>query len=142
MLTIGKVSKRVNVSRDTLRFYERERLLTPSGKSDGGYRLYDGESVRRVEFIKRAQLCGFTLSEIRELLSLRGDAGACCGDIRSRTIEKKLQIMAKIKVLQSMSRTLDELIQACDADDLSLEACPILHSLDQPGAARTRGAQR
>ena len=64
MFTIGKVAALAHVSTDTLRHYERERLLTPARKSDAGYRLYDGDSVRRIRFIKQAQHCGFTLVEI------------------------------------------------------------------------------
>jgi len=59
MLTIGKLAALADVRTDTLRYYERERLLTPAGKSDAGYRLYDGDSVRRIRFAlrRRAQDC-------------------------------------------------------------------------------------
>ena len=67
-LTIGRVASAVKVSTDTLRYYEREGLIAPTSKSRGGYRLYDGDAVRRVRFIKQAQHCGFTLTEIRGLL--------------------------------------------------------------------------
>jgi DNA-binding transcriptional MerR regulator len=70
-LTIGKLAALADVRTDTLRYYERERLLTPASKSGSGYRLYDSDSVRRVCFIKQAQHCGFTLAEIAQLLALR-----------------------------------------------------------------------
>jgi len=59
-LTIGKIASLSKVSADTLRYYEREGLISPAGKSEGGYRLYDRDAVRRVRFIKEAQHCGFT----------------------------------------------------------------------------------
>lgn len=71
MFTIGKLAALAEVSADTLRYYEREGLVAPSGKSEGGYRLYDKAAADRIRFIKRAQQCGFTLAEIAELLSLR-----------------------------------------------------------------------
>ena len=65
MLTIGKLATLAGISADALRYYEREGLIEPAGKSAAGYRLYDKDSARRVQFIKHAQHCGFTLAEIR-----------------------------------------------------------------------------
>lgn len=129
MLTIGKVAALSNATTDTLRFYERERLLLPS-KAPNGYRQYGEDAVQRVRFIKHAQQCGFTLAEIREMLDMRTRASACCSDMRSITVEKKLQLEHKIKALQTMSGALDRLIAACKRDDLPLDECPILAALD------------
>ncbi|MFM0597253.1 heavy metal-responsive transcriptional regulator [Paraburkholderia dilworthii] len=135
MLTIGKVAALTGVSSDTLRYYEQEGLVIPSGKSEGGYRLYDDTSVRRVQFIKQAQHCGFTLSEILELLALRSRESACCGDVRRRAIEKKLQIESKIKALRVMSGALDSLITDCTYDaQHPIEDCPILAALEKTAA--------
>lgn len=71
MLTIGKLAALADVRTDTLRYYERERLLTPAAKNGSGYRLYDRDALRRIRFIKQAQHCGFTLTEIAQLLALR-----------------------------------------------------------------------
>src|SRR5262249_29478672 len=92
MLTIGKLAAAAGVRSDTLRYYEREGLIEPAGKSPAGYRLYDQESARRLRFIRQAQHCGFTLAEIRGLLVLRGRDAARCGDVRQRAIEKKRQL--------------------------------------------------
>lgn len=81
-LTIGKIASLANVTTDMLRYYEREGLVNPAAKSDGGYRLYDRDAVRRLRFIKQAQQCGFTLTEIRTLLILRASEAACCNDVR------------------------------------------------------------
>ncbi len=88
MITIGKLAGLTSVSNDTLRYYEAEGLIRPAGKSPAGYRLYDRDSARRIHFIKHAQQCGFTLAEIRNLLDLRSRDKACCGDVRTRAIEK------------------------------------------------------
>src|SRR5262245_65672790 len=110
MFTIGKLAGLTGVSNDTLRYYEQEGLITPADKSPAGYRLYDRDSTRRIHFIKHAQNCGFTLAEIRELLALRGRDKACCGDIRTRAIEKKLQIERNIRAMKTMTKALDSLI--------------------------------
>ena len=65
LLTIGKVAKLAAVSIDTVRYYEREGLVSPAQKSGAGYRLYNDEAVRRLHFIKHAQHCGLALAEIR-----------------------------------------------------------------------------
>lgn len=130
MFPIGKLATLAEVSRDTLRYYEREGLVTPNGKSAGGYRLYEKDSVRRIHFIKQAQHCGFTLAEIRELLALRGRDTACCGDVRGRAIEKKLQLETKIRTLKAMSKALDGLIADCDEETHPVKECPILEALE------------
>jgi MerR family Zn(II)-responsive transcriptional regulator of zntA len=120
------------VSADTLRYYEREQLVQPCDKTTGGYRLYDEQASRRVEFIRHAQECGFTLSEIRDLLRLRGSGAACCEDVRRVAVERKLQLEAKIHRMRTMSGALDRLISACNRDGLAVDACPILLGLERP----------
>lgn len=131
MLTIGKLAALAKTSTDTLRYYEREGLLEPADRSGGGYRLYDKDSARRINFIKQAQHCGFTLAEIRDLLVLRNRDAACCGDVRTRTIEKKLQLEHKIKAMKSMSRALDHLIADCADATQPIGECTILAALER-----------
>lgn len=131
MLTIGKLAKAGDISPDALRYYEREGLLAPASKTDSGYRLYGEDAVRRVRFIQHAQACGFTLAEIRELLHLRQSEHACCNDVRSRAVEKKLQLAAKIRAMQTISAALDRLIAKCAYGTLPVDDCPILAALEQ-----------
>jgi MerR family Zn(II)-responsive transcriptional regulator of zntA len=135
MLTIGKLAALADVRTDTLRYYEREHLLAPASKSDSGYRLYDSDSVRRVRF-KRAQHCGFTLAEIAQLLALRLQASACCGDVRKLAEEKKLQLEDRIRTMKTMSKALDRLIADCAVPNHPVNECPILSALDQADTVR------
>ncbi|SMF23114.1 heavy metal-responsive transcriptional regulator [Pseudogulbenkiania subflava] len=131
MLTIGKLAQAGDISVDALRYYEREGLIAPAAKTDSGYRLYEEDAVRRVRFIQHAQACGFTLTEIRELLHLRQSDRACCNDVRQRAIEKKLQLATKIRAMQVMSAALDRLIAECADGTQSVDDCPILAALEQ-----------
>jgi MerR family Zn(II)-responsive transcriptional regulator of zntA len=131
MLTIGKLAALAQTSTDTLRYYEREGLIKPADRSESGYRLYDKDSARRIHFIKQTQHCGFTLTEIRDLLVLRNRDAACCGDVRSRAIEKKLQLEHKIKAMKSMSKALDHLIADCANEARPVGECTILAALEQ-----------
>jgi len=89
--------------------------------------------LRRVRLIQHAQACGFTLTEIRELLHLRQSDRACCNDVRGRAVEKKLQLAAKIRAMQALSAALDRLIDDCAGGSLPLDDCPILAALEQVG---------
>jgi MerR family Zn(II)-responsive transcriptional regulator of zntA len=131
MLTIGKLAALADVRTDTLRYYEREQLLTPVSKRQSGYRVYDKDAVRRIRFIKQAQQCGFTLSEIRQLLTLRVQASACCGDVRKLAVEKKQQLECKIRTMRAMSKALDRLISECAGDAHPIDDCSILSALDR-----------
>lgn len=130
MFTIGKLATLAEISADALRYYEREGLIEPAGKSTAGYRLYDDNSARRIQFIKHAQQCGFTLAEIRQLLVLRSRDAACCGDVRKRAIEKKLQLENKIRSMKAMSKALDRLISECADETKPVEECAILAALE------------
>lgn len=134
MLTIGKLAGLAAVSTDTLRYYEREGLIAPTAKSGGGYRLYGNDAIARIRFIRQAQHCGFTLTEIRELLALRNRRAACCGDVRRLAVEKKLQLEGRIKAMKTMSRALDRLIADCTEEQHPVQECPILGALEQVGA--------
>ena len=137
--TIGKLALATDVTSDAIRYYEKEGLLTPTTKTGAGYRLYNEDAVRRLRFIKQAQHCGFSLSEIRELLTLKNSNAACCKDVRSVAIDKKLQLAHKIKALQIMSQALTELITICNDEAKPLDECPILAALETSMAKQKKG---
>ena len=137
MQTIGKIATQAGITADAVRYYEKEGLLSPTRKTEAGYRLYDADAVRRLHFIKQAQQCGFSLTEIRELLTLKNSDAACCKDVRSVAIAKKLQLEHKIKSLQVMSQALSELITICNRESSPLDECPILAALETSMAKQT-----
>jgi len=139
MYTIGKLAQHVAVSADTVRYYEKAGLLLPARKTDAGYRLYDEDAVRRLRFIRQAQQCGFSLIEIRELLDLKSSDAACCKDVRSVAVEKKLQLEHKIRALQQVSGALSELIGICNDASRPLGDCPILAALENSMSKQTKG---
>jgi MerR family mercuric resistance operon transcriptional regulator len=129
-LTIGQVAQRAGVRIETVRFYEREGLLNrPARSPSSGYRLYEEEVVARLQFILRAKGLGFTLSEIKELLSLRLDPGTSCGDVKARAESKIADIEEKIGTLQRMRKALLRLTKACGEIGGGAE-CPLLDALD------------
>lgn len=128
-LTVGKLAELAEVSANAVRFYEREGLMQVPPKTRSGYRLYDQDAVQRLRFIKQAQHCGFTLSEIQALLRLRDQPSACCNEVRTKVVEKKLALEARIRDMKTISKALDQLIADCSNDGRPAEDCTILAAL-------------
>ena len=127
-LTIGKLAKQAGIGIETVRFYERQGLIPPPARTDSNYRIYSEEEVGRLKFIKRAKLLGFTLNEIKDLLTLQHNPHATKADIKQRTDEKIINIREKIRDLELMLGALEHLSDACDGHG-SLDECPILEAL-------------
>jgi DNA-binding transcriptional MerR regulator len=81
-LKIGEVAKRSGVGIEALRFYERSGLLGRPARTQSGYRMYDHEVLERLDFIKRAQVLGFTLDEIKQIIAEKQEGGSPCEAVR------------------------------------------------------------
>ena len=128
-LKIGEVAGRGGVNLQTIRYYEREKLLPEPPRLASGYRIYPDQTVQRVRFIKRAQEIGFTLAEIRGLLAIRVDADRDSAQVRDLAQAKITDIEEKIKTLQRMKTALGRITQRCSGCGPASE-CPILESID------------
>ena len=140
-LTSGQLAKKSGVGVETLRFYEREGLLPKPARLASGYRQYPMEAVERVRFVRRAQLLGFQLKDIKALLALRDDPGADRNEVREKTVTKLADIDAKIKDLEAMRAELTLMVAACDGSGPTA-GCPILTAIrnDAPPAGTPTAA--
>ena len=129
LLTRGKLAQREGVNIATIRYYEKRGLLPDAPRSRSGYRIYAGDALRRLHFIRQAQVLGFSLDEIQELLSLRMQPGTTCADIRLRANEKIAAVDRKIADLKHIKDALTRLASACRGKGPTSE-CPILEALD------------
>ena len=127
-LSTSELAKRGGVNRETIRYYERTKLLSNPPRSGAGYRLFLPESVRRVRFIKRAQELGFSLKEIKELLALRIAPGSTRADVRKRAEAKIADIEERVQHLRAMKKALVRLTESCCGSGPASD-CPILESL-------------
>lgn len=127
--TIGQVARASGIGIETIRFYEREGILSPPARRSSGYRQFDENAIVRLRFIKQAQRLGFTLREIKELLALKIDPDCSRAKVRERAMAKVEDIDARIKELKRMKRALAPLIVACDGKG-ALEGCPILVAMN------------
>ena len=136
-LRIGELAKRAGIGIETIRFYERKGLLSEPERQASGYRQYDEGVIARLEFILRAKGLGFTLSEIKELLSLRFDPVTTCCDVRRKAEQKIKEIEERIGALRGIKRSLKRLIEQCQRRD-TLDECPILYGLTPVEAIRRK----
>ncbi len=131
-MSIGQLAQQAGVAIDTVRYYERNALLTPAGRLASGYRRYGASELKRLRFIRRAKALGFSLDDIRVLLGLSEER-----DIAQvkRAAQRKLgDIEHRIAELERIRAGLNTLIAACPGHGKS-EACPILNALTQEESA-------
>jgi len=130
-MTIGQVARRAGVGVETVRFYEREGLLEEPDRRQSGYRSYTQDVISRLQFIRRAKELGFTLKEIKALITLGADDEATRGDLKEKATAKVELIDAKIADLQRIRTVLAHLADACDGHG-PIEGCPIWEALNSP----------
>ena len=118
-MTIGQVAKLSAVGVETIRFYEREGLLNKPKRKESGYRLFEAEVVSRIKFIKRAKQLGFSLKEIRELLSLRVDSRVGATEVKKRVDSKIEQIDRRIYDLKKVRNALAQLSRSVRKSPIS-----------------------
>lgn len=125
-LSIGQLAQRAGVAVDTVRYYERNALLSPAERLASGYRRYGTAELKRLRFIRRAKALGFSLEDIRELLSLseRRDVAK----VRLAAQRKQADIERRIAELERVRDGLGTLVSACPGHGRA-EACPILNAL-------------
>ena len=139
MFRIGELAKLANVTPDTIRYYEKQQMMEHEVRTEGGFRLYSDNDLRRLKFIRHARQLGFTLESIRELLSIRIDPEHhTCQESKSIVQERLSDVEARIEELQVIRRSLQKLNDACCGSAHSSLYCSILETLEQ-GSAQSEG---
>ena len=128
-LTIGQLAKQSGVGVETLRYYERQKLIPEPPRRRSGYRQYPPETVNRIRFIRRAKELGFSLKEIDELLALRAESAGQCAEVLARAQRKIDDIAQRIASLGRMKHALEQLANSCSKSGTSGD-CPILDALE------------
>ena len=129
-MKIGEVARRAEVPIDTVRYYEREGLIPPPVRRASGYRDYLEADVDRLRFMRRAKGLGFTLHEIRDLLSLTAMSGDDMAALNAQTQAKLRDVEERIHALTRIREALQSLVTACPGHG-ALNRCPILAALSE-----------
>ncbi len=126
---IGEVTKRLGLSADTLRYYEKFGLLTKVSRTASGIRQYDDKDISKLKFIKRAQRMNFSLEEIKKLLSMREAPQKAKDSVRQLTADKLNDIEKQVVELTTLQNELRLLLNLCRG---SKDGCPIIEDIGQP----------
>jgi len=129
-LTIGEVAREAGVNIETVRYYERRGLIPRPPRSESGYRLYSENTIRLIRFIRHAKELGFSLREIKELLSLRVTEGVSCAQVKEKTEAKIAEIEERIQSLKKIKSALLKLTRECTGKG-PISECPILETLEK-----------
>jgi MerR family mercuric resistance operon transcriptional regulator len=139
-LRIGELATAVGVSRDTIRYYEKLNLLSRPSRSRAGYRLYSSADIERLRFIKQAQGLGFSLEEVKGLLSA-GRAGLSeCRQVRGLLSSKIRELDERLAEIKAFRRTLASYLKECEETLASKDKdhCPVLVEITNPNPRKGR----
>jgi DNA-binding transcriptional MerR regulator len=129
-MKIGELARPAGAPIDTVRYYERNRLLPAPARRESGYRDYAAADVARLSFVLRAKALGVTLAEVRELTALLHDGATDAGDLRALGRAPLVQIGHKLAELVRLRDGLRAVIDACPSEGPP-DACPIRAAIVQ-----------
>ena len=127
-LPIGELSRQTGVNIETIRYYERVKMLAPPPRTPNGRRVYDSTDLRILVFIRRSRELGFSLDEIRALLRLGGPEKASCREVRNIAAHHLEDIRSKLSDLKKLERLLARTVAQCSGK--TAPECPVLDILD------------
>lgn len=127
-MKIGELAKLTGCSVQTIRYYEKEKLLPVTRRSEGNFRLYDETAIEHLLFIKRCRTLALSLSEIRQLLGLSYSPNAPCGEVSNMIASHIEQVQTRIEELISLKQQLESLLYCCPNQE-TVKRCGILKHL-------------
>lgn len=130
-MNIGQAAEASGISAKTIRYYEDIGLIPAADRSDGGYRIYDKHAVHTLRFIHRSRELGFSMRDIRQLLTLWQDRQRASADVKQLARAHMEELDRKLEQLRSMRQTLEHLVEHCEGDNRP--DCPILDGLSGQG---------
>ena len=137
-MNIGQAARRSGISAKMIRYYEKLGLIPPAARSESNYREYTGTDVERLSFINRSRNLGFSVEEIQGLHDLWRDRSRKSSDVKRIAQHHITQLKAKIRSLQELVQTLEELVESCQGDHEP--DCPIIDELESEEDDKTNGA--
>ncbi|MDP3602293.1 MAG: Cu(I)-responsive transcriptional regulator [Bosea sp. (in: a-proteobacteria)] len=132
-MNIGEAARQSGVSAKMIRYYESIGLITAPQRTQAQYRVYAGDDLHTLRFIRRARHLGFSLDETRALLALWRDKSRASSDVKQLAMSHVRDLEAKAAELQAMADTLRHLADTCQGD--GRPDCPILSDLAAPPSA-------
>lgn len=113
---IGVLAERAGTNAATIRYYEQIGLLPRPGRQDGHQRRYGDDDVRRLSFIRRCRDFGFSIDQVRTLVSLVQDRSRSCLEARDLAQTHLVEVRAKLRELNALEKSIAQFVDACDAE--------------------------
>ncbi len=126
-MSIGALSKRTGCNVETIRFYERIGIMPKPARTQGGHRVYTQDHLKRLTFVRRSRELGFTLDQVRNLLSLVDSDDYTCDEVKEMTLEHMGDVRHKIADLRKLERVLNDMVSQCDRG--AVPDCPVVDAL-------------
>ncbi len=129
-MRIGELARATGTKAETIRYYEREGILPAADRTDSNYRDYSDEHLATLTFVRRARELGFSMAQVRELLTLSDHEDKPCDDVDELVQRQMVEVQRKIADLEALRDELGQMLQSCQADKIG--DCRIVESLARP----------
>jgi MerR family mercuric resistance operon transcriptional regulator len=130
-VSIGALSKRTGVNIETIRYYERIGVMPAPERTEGGFRTYREDHLKRLSFIRRGRELGFSLADLRGLLRLVDGHAYTCAQVRAMTLQHVAETRRKIADLRRLERVMSDMAGKCTGR--RVPDCPIIDALFETG---------
>ncbi|HCC82281.1 MULTISPECIES: Cd(II)/Pb(II)-responsive transcriptional regulator [unclassified Methylophaga] len=129
-MRIGQLAQLVGVETQTIRFYEKQGLLSPPDREDNGYRIYTEKHGERLAFIRHCRILGLSLAEIHELQIFQDDPHQPCNAINALLDDHISHMRSQITALQALEKQLVSLRASCN-NNREVDACGVLAGISE-----------
>lgn len=137
--TIGVLARKTGCNIETIRYYEKAGIIPHPARSEGGHRLYGTGHLKRLAFVMKARVLGFTLSEVKALLRLVDERDRPCAEVRDVAASHLRDVQAKLVNLRAMEAVLNEMVVCCDKEKST--ECPLIERMfSEPAILQDAGA--
>lgn len=129
IMKIGKFSKISGCSIQTIRYYEKENLISAPNRTEGNFRLYDKHSLKELEFVKHCRNLNIPLSDIKRLIELKQSPEESCSSVDALIDDQLKLVNQRMIELESLRKELQIMANACSSDN-NIDQCGIIKSLN------------
>lgn len=128
-MKIGELSKTSGCSVQTIRYYEKEGLLSDPERSEGNFRLYTYKALKELEFVKHCRSLDIPLSDIERLIELKNKPEESCSSVNALIDQQLTLVNQRMKELKALKKELKQMVSTCGSGG-TIEVCGIIKSLD------------
>ncbi len=127
--SIGEIAKQSDCKVETIHYYEKIKLMPQPARTQGGHRIYDKTQLKRLRFIRKCRDLGFSIEQIKELLTFIDEPNHFCGEVKALAMVQYRKVQEKIDELKKLQEALNNMIVKCKGEQYTIDNCPIIDSL-------------